>query len=256
MDLSLAEVRHDDVDLAVEAEVFEVQENRRNVFKRGRKHQSAYAWAMNQLYNAPPHVPLAPLRWNLVKISRSYEERVKVTEAEQVAAEAKLKDKHAKQAARLAEGISKGLEKAKEGITLTGQLRKIKASVDNLERVGRPEAAAEARKKLPPLETKFWEERLGGREGFLFAARRRERGLLDKQGLEAARVRGRVRSKVQDVKRELDVRLKAQLRANEKSSDNPFHAHWCARFGDMVRLGKIVGAQFQPQLSPTATSAS
>ena len=41
-----------------------------------RPNQTARAWAMEQIYTAPPPVALAPLRWNLVKVERDFADSV------------------------------------------------------------------------------------------------------------------------------------------------------------------------------------
>ena len=41
-----------------------------------RPNQTARAWAMEQIYTAPPPVALAPLRWNLMKVDRDFADSV------------------------------------------------------------------------------------------------------------------------------------------------------------------------------------
>jgi hypothetical protein len=205
------------------------------------KHQDMHSWAMQQLYNAPPPEALAPLRWNLDKIKRSCQASIEETEGRVKNMEDTLKRNQTREQRELNRRLEKELENAKKEIPLNGQILKLKSSVANLERLGRRDAAELAASRLPPLEAKFWSEKLGGDGGHFQAAKRKQRLLNEQHALERAQVRGTIRSEVIETRRQRDVKLKAQYRNNEKSFEDPFSLHYAARFGDMGRLNKLVG---------------
>jgi hypothetical protein len=188
----------------------------------GHGNQDAHSWSMQQIYNAPPPIALAPLRWNLVKIERTYEDRIRRTEAAVGEVEARLETKHERSSKYLSKRLGRELEQAKAAVPLNGQIKKLQNSVANLRRLGREEAASAVERRLPPLETKFWEEKLGGEGGYFQNARKQERRLRDKQAVEKAKVHVKVRKDVVALKRQVQVQVKAQYRANEKSFEDPF----------------------------------
>lgn len=204
------------------------------------KHQDMHSWAMQQVYNSPPPEGLAPLRWNLDKIKRGCAASIEQTEGRVIMMETMLREKQSAEERELNRKLNRDLEKAKGEIPLNGQIVKLQRSVANLKRLGRMDAAKLAADRLPPLEAKFWGEKLGGDGGHFQMAKRKQRLMRERHALERAQVRGKVRADVTETRRQRDVLLKAQYRANEKSFEDPFSLHYAARFGDMKRLNKLV----------------
>ena len=149
------------------------EEPRKKTLNLGGGHMTPQAWAMQRLYNAPPPVALAPLRWNLDKIKRSFEDKVAWREEAAKVAEAQLDVRQTREVREMKRQLGKKMAKAQEGVPLSGQLKKLSASVANLQRLGRKEEAAEVAKRLPRLEKKFWEEKLGGEGGYFEQERRK-----------------------------------------------------------------------------------
>ena len=160
-----------------------------------RGHQDKHSWAMQQIYNPRKPIALAPLRWNLKKIEHDYADHIKSMENSVGETEAALKAKHRDEAKKLRTRIERDIEKAKVNVPggLNGRIRKLQHSEENLRSLGRKEQADAVKKRIPPLEARFWNDKLGGEGGALQVAKRRERKLREKQTVELGRARAETR---------------------------------------------------------------
>eukprot|EP00903_Cladosiphon_okamuranus_P006591 g6439.t1 len=194
---------------------------------------------MNAENSATGVVALGPLRWNLAKIEQHWDQRVAALETEAAEKTREIECKHRVERRALAKRLKSSRDAAKANIPLNGRLATLKASRDNLNRLGRVEEAQKVQRKLEPLEKVFWAKALEG-IGFQQEAKREKSELLSAQQAELGSLNLELR---RDVERALQAKyaeVKAQQRKNRCSSDDVWSV-WCAaKSGEAERLSYML----------------
>ncbi|CAM9421771.1 unnamed protein product [Laminaria digitata] len=115
----------------------------------------------------------------------------------------------------------------------------MKASIDNLIRLGRLEEADKVRKKLEPLEKGFWAKALA-ENGFREQTRTEKDKLLGAQQAELGSLSQALRRETERARKARDAELKAQRRKNHCSSDDVWSLWSAAKSGEVDRLSRML----------------
>eukprot|EP00752_Nemacystus_decipiens_P004020 g3682.t2 len=184
-------------------------------------------------------VALGPLRWNLAKIGQQWDERIAALEAEATSKTREVECKHRVERRTLAKRLKASRDAAKANIPLHGRLANLKASRDNLNRLGRVEEAQKVQRKLEPLEKVFWAKALAG-TGFAQEAKREKSNLLSTQQAELGSLSLGLRRDIERALQAKYLEVKAQQRKNRCSSDGVWSI-WCAaKSGEAKRLSYML----------------
>jgi small-conductance mechanosensitive channel len=108
---------------------------------------------MSHFGRQPEHVAaLSPLRWNVVKLEQDWSSTAAALKTNEQARRSSLLAKHNEQQRQLTQQLSKLRTQTLAKSPLNVRLRKMRSTVDSLQRRGRPAAAEALLKRLKPLE--------------------------------------------------------------------------------------------------------
>ncbi|CAM9282487.1 unnamed protein product, partial [Ectocarpus sp. 4 AP-2014] len=184
------------------------------------------------------HVGLL-VRRNLVKLERQWDERILTLEREATNKARELESKHRRERKALAQHQRSSRDEAKSAIPLNGRLVTMKASRENLTRLGRMEEAEKVRRKLAPLERGFWAKALAD-TGFSQQAKRERDQLLGVQQAELAALSRALRRDLERARQGRHMEVKAQQRKNRCSSDDVWSVSSAAKSGEDKRLSYML----------------
>ncbi|CAM9364932.1 unnamed protein product, partial [Ectocarpus fasciculatus] len=179
------------------------------------------------------------VRRNLVKLERQWEERTSALDREAANKARELEGKHRRERKALAQHQRSSRDEAKSAIPLNGRLVTMKASRENLTRLGRVEEAEKVRRKLAPLERGFWAKALA-ETGFTQQAKRERDQLLGVQQAELAALSRALRRDLERASQGRYMEVKAQQRKNRCSSDDVWSMWSAAKAGEDKRLAYML----------------
>ncbi|CAM9242923.1 unnamed protein product [Scytosiphon promiscuus] len=176
---------------------------------------------------------------NLVKIQRKWDNNVNALKAEAAEEVRETECKHRQQRNALTQHLKSLRDAVKSTIPLNGRLATMKASRDNLIRLGRTEEAEKVRRKLAPLEKGFWAKALA-ETGVLQEVKQEKDRLLGAQQAELGSLSLQLRRDIERAQHAKYVEVKAQQRRNRCSSEDVWSIWSAAKSGEAERLSYML----------------
>ena len=178
-------------------------------------------------------VALAPLRWNLVRLSREWDSRLSTQVAAATRERTALIKEQGKEMARYKKEAKKAHKPAKARVPLNKRLDMMQRSYKNLRHAGQKERAASLKRRLDPMVKSFYKKELAKH---ITKAKKDRAEVKNKLRTTQARANVEAEKKLEKMKAEKDTALKVMRRGNKRSSDDPFSLHFAAIHGEITCL--------------------
>lgn len=225
---------------------------RRRAVQSRRPANSKFAAAMQELYNPPAPIALAPLKWNLLKIEREHDAGIQQLEHEHSDQRKRLQRTQQGQKKQMTRKLERLLAEEKARTPLAKRLETMHKSEQNLRRLGRTREADAVKVRLDPMEEVFWHKKLGGPGAYFDKARRRQKAQRERHAAEKGTMDTSMKQELHESRRRRDIAVKNQLRRNHKTFEDPWGLHYAAAMGEMDRLEVLIErARVEAEDDPT-----
>ena len=105
-------------------------------------------------------VALAPLRWNLVRLGRTWDDKISTLVAKGTREKSEMLKSQNLTVARHKTSAKKSFEAAKAAVPLNKRLEMMQRSYENLRRAGQNERAGALKRRLDPMVKSFYRKEL------------------------------------------------------------------------------------------------
>ncbi|GMH61338.1 hypothetical protein TL16_g03234 [Triparma laevis f. inornata] len=178
-------------------------------------------------------VALAPLRWNLVRLTRQWDTKIQSLVAQSTRKKSEMIKNHRQLIVKHGKNKKKAFENEKAKMPLNKRLEMMQKSYVNLKNAKQEHRAESLKRRLDPMVKSFYRSELSEH---ITKARNSTSSLKNELQSQQASLNVEVQKAISKMKAEKDTDLKGVRRNNKRSSDDPFSLHFAAIHGEMTRL--------------------